>query len=258
MLVNIWRLTAASHLFYYLRTHPKHHSVDTGQSRGKKMLLAAPWTHFPAESFNVQVDFCQWGNLEVPQPIRNVKFMLPSKLRSYLIRLRSSYTRTNYYNYSLGKFKSVQTPCLPLPCSGPDTRGSEWRKVMGDKSPELVLHLTYELSRNISLMTRGSLAQKNVRPVQPSAETENINIHTKNKSRHKKYEGNKHWLPVGVGDSAFNLRFDFSNRPGLPKNNEARMLRSWDPWLREQGLWRSFTIFIRQTRSNPCLFGKLQ
>ena len=128
-----------------------------------KETAAASWTHFPAESFNVQVDFCQWGNLEVPQPIRNVKFMLPSKLRSYLIRLRSSYTRTNYYNYSLGKFKSVQTPCLPLPCSGPDTRGSEWRKVMGDKSPELVLHLTYELSRNISLMTRGSLAQRNVR-----------------------------------------------------------------------------------------------
>ena len=67
---------------------------------------------------------------------------------------------------------------------------------MGDKSPELVLHLTYELSRNISLMTRGSLAQRNVRPVQPSAETENINIHRKNKSRHKKYKHNKPWLPV--------------------------------------------------------------
>ena len=34
---------------------------------------------------------------------------------------------------------------------------------------------------------------------------------------------------IGVGDSALNLRFDFSNHPGLPKNNEARMLRSWDP-----------------------------
>ena len=58
--------------------------------------------------------------------------------RSYLIRLRSSYTRTNYYNYSLGKFKSVQTPSpSPLMRSG-------WRRVMGDM--ELVLHLTYELS----------------------------------------------------------------------------------------------------------------
>ena len=100
MLVNIWRLTADSHLFYYLRTHPRHHSVDRGK---RKTLLLL----FPTQTFNVQVDFWQWGNLEVPQPIRNVKFMLPSELRSYLIRLRSSYTRTNYYNYSLGKFKSV-------------------------------------------------------------------------------------------------------------------------------------------------------
>lgn len=142
-----------------LSPHTSQASLCCGHwaEMGKRNCCCSLWTHFQAESFNVQVDFCQWGNLEVPQPIRNVKFMLPSKPRSYLIRLRSSYTRTNYYNYSLGKFKSVQTPCLPLPCSTP---GSEWRKVMGDKSPELVLHLTYELSRNISLMTRGSLAQR--------------------------------------------------------------------------------------------------
>ena len=107
MLVNIWRLTAASHLFYYLHTHPEHHSVDTGDWTGGRNWCCSCNTFPGTESFNVQVDFCQWGNLEVPQPIRNVKFMLPSTQQSYLIRLRSSYTRTNYYNYSLGKFKSV-------------------------------------------------------------------------------------------------------------------------------------------------------
>lgn len=127
----------------------------------------------------MQVDFCQWGNLEVPQPIRNVKFMLPSELRSYLIRLRSSYTRTNYYNYSLGKFKSVQTPCLPsaLPRAG-HTR-LRLRMTEGDKSPELVLHLTYELRRNISLMTRGSLARWNVRACTLSENIYTENIHRK-------------------------------------------------------------------------------
>ena len=41
----------------------------------------------------------------------------PVSIRSYLIRLHSFYSSTNYYNYSSGKFKSVQT--FPCPHAAP-------------------------------------------------------------------------------------------------------------------------------------------
>lgn len=159
MLVNIWRLTAAaSHLFYYLRTHPKHHSaVDTEQKWGKE-TAAAPCEHISKR----KVLMCRWIFAN------GVIWKSPSQLEMWNLCfprspgvILSDYAHPTHVQTIIithwGNLRVFKHLASPLPCSAP---GSEWRKVMGDKSPELVLHLTYELSRNISLMTRGSLAQR--------------------------------------------------------------------------------------------------
>ena len=72
-------------------------------------------------SFNVQVNFSQQGNLEVPQPIRNVEFMLLEAELSYQISCCSTLVQTIIITPrgNLRVFKHL-SPSPPLP--GPRPR----------------------------------------------------------------------------------------------------------------------------------------